>query len=193
MTYKDAKRDIQKLNARLRALKKVKVDDHTYSYDFAIEQLKNLAGIQLTKSGTISTAQKTMDLDHMDKYLKAAESVVPTVSEEEQYIKNELAQLDLHKQRLYGTAIPQRTKAELMQELAAKRYYDLQGMTTGDTFDEAYEEWVNRPLLFSYNERQKEIITQVDSMLGYGQKGIKTYAQLYEIETLIYEYFASTL
>lgn len=187
MNYNEAKKEINKLNARLKALKKLTPE----SYDFAKEQLNQIMGLELTKSGKISTAKKKIQ-EPYDKAIGAATAAIPTATEELDYIKRELGGIDKHRAKLYGAEIPERTKAELVKELAAKRHFDVREMQNKNSFDESYEAWETHEVPFDMTNRQVELSNLIDEKLGKGRKGIKSYAELMEIQMLMDEYFETT-
>lgn len=188
MNYNEAKKEINKLNARLKALKKLTPE----SYEYAKEQLNQVMGVELTKSGNISVAKKSLQ-EPYDKSIGAATAAIPTATEELDYIKRELGGIDKHRAKLYGTEIPERTKAELVKELAAKRHFDVRELRNKtDTFNQSYEDWSVHEVPFDQTDRQIELSNLIDERLGKGRKGIKSYTELMEIQMLMDEYFETT-
>lgn len=187
MNYNDAKKEIGKLNARLKALKTLTPE----SYEFAKARLDQIMGIELTKSGRISTAKKKIQ-EPYDKAVGAATAAIPTATEELAYIKRELDVIDKRRLKLYGTPIPARSKEELTKELAAKRHFDVREMRYMSNFDTSYEAWEVHSVPFDMTSRQIEISNMIDEKLGKGRRGIKSYAELREIQTLMDEFFNIT-
>lgn len=189
MNNNEAKKIINKLNARLTTLKA----NSENSYEFAIAQLKQISGLEFTKGGKLRTSQKLLSHPHIDKLLSSAGNSVPTMSSEIEYIERELAHIDRRRAKLYGTAIPKRDKHTLLTELNAKRRFDKAAITNGTSFEEMYEAWETHDLPFYMTEELIELENSINKRLGKGKKGIKTYAELDAIRQEMEEYFEQEL